>query len=482
MRSTRLVVRLFGSAALALVLLACGGGGDGGGGTAPPVVASVSIVSPGIAPAFKSFARIASFGAEARDASNRVVPGAVIGWSSTNPGVATVSPTGIVTSVGNGTTVITANANGISSPGMSVTVEQVFANVEVSAGSLSFTSLNASQQLIGRAVDSSGATIVAAGQTSWSRAGTGATAIVASNGLVSAIGVGASDTAVTGFAGVTVRVPIAVAQLVTTVQVTGTGSDTLRTTGRTKQYAAAALDAGGVNIPGRTFVWSSSAPGTASVDAGTGTATAVSDGTTNVIATTGTVSGQRVLTVRRFASTFSLSPAAATIVTPLGTQIFLGIAEDSVATALPIGWTSRTTSALTLNGASGAQVTATGRGNGTSFVVMQAGARADSALVTVSGQITAPLTATVNVGAGNLFRSSLNLTQNPAVDTIAVGGTVTWQGQGGTHTVQSQGSPSFTSSGTLGSGTYLFTFNVAGTYQYDCAIHGAVMTGRIVVR
>jgi hypothetical protein len=29
--------------------------------------------------------------------------------------------------------------------------------------------------------------------------------------------------------------------------------------------------------------------------------------------------------------------------------------------------------------------------------------------------------------------------------------------------------------------THQATFNAAGTYQYDCAFHGQLMTGRIVV-
>jgi plastocyanin len=33
-----------------------------------------------------------------------------------------------------------------------------------------------------------------------------------------------------------------------------------------------------------------------------------------------------------------------------------------------------------------------------------------------------------------------------------------------------------------GSGTYAVTFTAPGTYQYDCAVHGKLMTGTIVVR
>jgi len=97
----------------------------------------------------------------------------------------------------------------------------------------------------------------------------------------------------------------------------------------------------------------------------------------------------------------------------------------------------------------------------------------------------APASAAVTVG-DIFFKSALNGTSNPAVDTVAVNGTVTWTWattEALPHSVQSTGSPSFTSSGIQsGSGsTYQFTFATPGTYQYDCAVHGQMMTGRIVV-
>lgn len=83
------------------------------------------------------------------------------------------------------------------------------------------------------------------------------------------------------------------------------------------------------------------------------------------------------------------------------------------------------------------------------------------------------------------FRSVRNNTTNPAVDTVQVGEQVRWTSSQGSHTVQSQGPPSFTSSGTITqNGTYVVTFNNTGTYQYDCAIHGGLpggMAGTIVV-
>jgi len=70
---------------------------------------------------------------------------------------------------------------------------------------------------------------------------------------------------------------------------------------------------------------------------------------------------------------------------------------------------------------------------------------------------------------------------------VAVGGTVTWTWTNAgnvPHSVESEGSPGFTSSAVLaGDGsTHQVTFSTPGTYQYDCAVHGAAMTGTIVVR
>jgi hypothetical protein len=106
---------------------------------------------------------------------------------------------------------------------------------------------------------------------------------------------------------------------------------------------------------------------------------------------------------------------------------------------------------------------------------------------TGGGGGTSPAPATVAVTVGDIFfKSVLNGSSNPAVDTVAVNGTVTWTWattEALPHSVQSTGTPSFTSSGIqTGSGqTYSFTFTAPGTYQYDCAVHGQMMTGTIVV-
>jgi plastocyanin len=94
-----------------------------------------------------------------------------------------------------------------------------------------------------------------------------------------------------------------------------------------------------------------------------------------------------------------------------------------------------------------------------------------------------PSSASITVG-NNFFTSNRNASNNPAVDTVQTGGTVTWTwtADAVVHNVDSQGSPGFTDSPLQTGPSYSFTFSTAGTYQYTCAVHGGLMTGRIVVR
>jgi len=98
-----------------------------------------------------------------------------------------------------------------------------------------------------------------------------------------------------------------------------------------------------------------------------------------------------------------------------------------------------------------------------------------------------PSTLEIQVGTvagGNRYRSVRNGSLNPAVDTLAIGGTATWSWLGGNHGVQSTGVPSFVSSATSDSvgNEYILQFNTAGLYGYNCSVHGDAMTGRILVR
>jgi len=86
-----------------------------------------------------------------------------------------------------------------------------------------------------------------------------------------------------------------------------------------------------------------------------------------------------------------------------------------------------------------------------------------------------------------LLQERHNGSQNPAVDTVMAGATVTWTwNESGTlHRVQSTGSPTFTSepeTQSTSGATYKVMFASPGTYTYDCSVHPSVMIGRILVQ
>jgi plastocyanin len=120
-------------------------------------------------------------------------------------------------------------------------------------------------------------------------------------------------------------------------------------------------------------------------------------------------------------------------------------------------------------------------------VAAQGNAGAGTVVASVTGVVgTQTFTFTVGhrkvTAAANIsFTSARNGTSDPARDTIAAGETVVWVSTGAiVHTVLSTGSPSFTSSGPLD--VYGVMFDTPGTYTYNCAPHGAAMTGEVVVQ
>ena len=95
----------------------------------------------------------------------------------------------------------------------------------------------------------------------------------------------------------------------------------------------------------------------------------------------------------------------------------------------------------------------------------------------------APASAAVDVG-NDFFRSVANGSLDPSVDTVAVGGTVTWTWiELGEHGVifDDPDLPIGSSLSEVGS-QYSQSFSAAGTYPYTCTTHGFVMAGSVVVR
>ncbi len=81
----------------------------------------------------------------------------------------------------------------------------------------------------------------------------------------------------------------------------------------------------------------------------------------------------------------------------------------------------------------------------------------------------------VGAGAANSF--------SPASVTIQAGQGVTWNWVSGFHSVVSDSTPkAFADSPAQASGQFTAMFATAGSYPYHCGIHGAMMSGTIVVQ
>jgi plastocyanin len=83
-------------------------------------------------------------------------------------------------------------------------------------------------------------------------------------------------------------------------------------------------------------------------------------------------------------------------------------------------------------------------------------------------------------GAGDVVVVSNNKF-TPATLTVPGGTTVTWQWSSGgvVHNVTFDDGAT---SGNMSAGSYPRTFATAGTYRYHCTIHGAAMSGSVVVQ
>lgn len=307
---------------LALVVASCGGGSDGVSTPLPPPPTQnpVQTVQVGLAATSLTPGATTQATATLRDAGGGTLTGRAVSWSSSNSGVATVSASGVVTAVATGSASIMATSEG-KSGSASLTVAQPAVNsVTLVAGQQTLTP-GLSTAVTATLKDASG-NVLTGRSITWASSNTGA-ATVDNTGLV--IGVATGSTTIsatsegkTGTVGITISAP-------TVAEVSVTPSTAGLVVGQGLTLAAAARDAGGTVLQGRTVTWQSSNVAVATVSAG-GQVLAVATGSASITATVDGISGAAQISV-------SATPVAS--VTLSVANVTIPVGEIAVVTATP---------------------------------------------------------------------------------------------------------------------------------------------------
>ena len=193
--------------------------------------------------------------ATTKDANGVVLTGRVVVWTSSNPLVALVSPTGVVTGVTVGTTTITATSEGISSSITATITPKPVASIDLI--SLNGFCAGTSLQLTATPRDSDG-NIITGKVVVWTTSNA-TIATVSPTGLLVGLTVG-SVTVTATVDGISAQATISLcAPVVATVQVTAP-SNLLSLLGLPLQLIATPRDANGNVILGRAVTWSVTPP------------------------------------------------------------------------------------------------------------------------------------------------------------------------------------------------------------------------------
>jgi uncharacterized protein YjdB len=334
--------------------------------------------------------------ATVRDAGGNLVSNAAVSWSSSNPGVASVSATGLASAVGAGSAVITATSSGVSSAA-SVSVANpppaAVSSVQVTFNSPSLM-VGQSTQAMATAYDSQG-NVLAGRSVTWISSDV-PLATVSSSGLVTAIASGSATIVakidgIVGIATLSINAPAALP--VHSVQLSVAPSSIQ--TGQTASSSVVLRDSLGNTLTGRTVAWSSNKPAVASIGLG-GVVTGVGAGSATITAASGGVSGNAPVSVTGTTisvATVTVSAAATTLTPGQSTQATATLrdAAGNLVSGQTVTWVSSNPAAATVSPSGGITAVAVGA----TTIIASAGGASGSVVITV----TAPATASVSVTA-----------------------------------------------------------------------------------
>jgi hypothetical protein len=264
------------------------------------------------------------------DGSTQYLTSAV-SWSSSSPGVATISSGGLATSTGVGTTTIAASSGAVTGSTTLTVTSAALAAVAVTPANPSIA-LGTNQQFTATGTYTDGSSLNLTGSVNWSSSVAAvATISNAAPTIGQAISAATGQTTITATSGsisgsTTLTVTAATLRSITVTPVAPTIP-----LGATQQFTAAgSYTDGSTQDITNTVTWSSSASSIATISNSTGTngvATSAAAGQTTVTATLGSNSGSTTLTV---------NPATVTLVSialsPLNSSIAAGATQQFTAT------------------------------------------------------------------------------------------------------------------------------------------------------
>ncbi|HEY9228433.1 MAG TPA: Ig-like domain-containing protein, partial [Gemmatimonadaceae bacterium] len=248
--------------------------------TVTVMTGSVTAVNVALSTSTVFVGQTATAQATLRDAANAVVTDWPVTWSSSNAGVAVVSPTGAITPVSAGTTEITAASEGVTGSATLTVLSPAVASVSVAL----VDSTLVPGQITGASatVRDHANAIVSGVSITWSSSNI-SVASVTSEGVVTAVMPGsvtitaATPYGVVGTAAMTVQAPVAAVAI--------TVPSAILSVGKTMNAAVTLRDASGNVLTDRQVIWTSRNPSIATVSA-SGTIAAVSAGRVTILATT----------------------------------------------------------------------------------------------------------------------------------------------------------------------------------------------------
>ncbi len=385
-------------------------------------IAPAAISALSLTPATSSIASGSTiqFTAHATDADGNTLTGRTVGWSSSDPRIAAVTTSGLVTGGVAGTARITATSEGKTATATIVIVGGALKNIAIVPGSLGLVA-GATRQLSVTLTDDAG-NILPPQSVTWSTSSS-SIGTVSSSGLVSARRAGGAiiSAAANGVKG---NSTLAVSAIhVAAIAVTPETMSLV--TGGTRQLSATLTDSSGNVLNGQSVAWSSTNTTVATVSSD-GLVKALHAGNATIIAAAGGATGTSELAVIAGAvSSITVNPGSTSFVAGASQQLTATLTDNtgSVVTGQTVTWSSSDASVVSVS----ANGLATGGHTGSATVIATAGGQSGSAMFAVAAG--AVRLVTISPPADSLEQGKkvqLAATLTDVAGNTVTGRTVTW--------------------------------------------------------